>query len=1227
MRYITTTFWSVLLAAVAHRALPAAEWHAASDHRWAELAASPPGKPGFTLLSPTATGLHFTNSIDELTGAANRVLYNGSGLAAGDFDGDGAPDLFFCNLNGTNALFRNLGGWRFENVTAAAGLGAPLPSTRGAVFADLNGDGHLDLLLSVTRQGVLCYLNDGRSRFTDATFSAGTASKAGSTTLALADIDGNGTLDLYVTNYRPDDIRDRGRARMTLVNGRPILAGTETNRFVLINGRLEECGQPDQLLLNDGAGRFRAVPWTEGAFLDESGRPLAQAPPDWGLTATFRDVNGDRAPDLYVCNDYWTPDRFWINDGHGRFRAAPTATLRRTSASSMSADFADVDRDGFLDFFVVDMLSRYPAMRKRQMLAQATPATPVGAFDDRPQIVQNTLFLNQRDGTFAEISHFASLAASDWSWAPVLLDVDLDGFVDLLVGAGHFRDVQDFDAEAQVRSRQHGWDGFANEAERQRAFTRELMEHYRLYPLLRMPIGAFRNLGDCQFAEVTALWGLNQPGVHQGLVTADFDQDGDLDLAINSLNTAASLYRNDSPAPRVTVRLKGTPPNTQGIGATVTLRSDGIPTQTTEVICGGRYQSGADTQLAFATVSATNLTLEVIWRSGRRTTVAGVRPNRVYEIIEAGSQAAPEVPASIEPPVFTDLSDQLDHRHAETAFDDYDRQPLLPFKLSQLGPGVAWLDLNGDSHDDLLIGTGRGGNPTVLFGDGTGDFRPLTNAAGIRLLDDAAGVVSRPLADGAMEVLAALTGYETLPAGGLQSWRFPDDDRPAEAVSVFSMTAAGALALGDLSGDGQWALFVAGGVLPGQYPLGAPSRLLRLQQDRWVPDSRNNVLLENLGIVNGAVWSDLDGDGFPELVLACEWGPIRVFRIRGGALTELTPQLGLDAYTGWWRGVTAGDLNNDGRLDLVASNWGLNSPHRASPQQPLVFAYGQIAQPGVMEVIEAEYVGTTLQPRRQFMALANALPFLQETFINQKAYSEATLEQVLGERLPLSRRVTATTLASTVFLNTGAGFKAVEMPREAQFAPAFSVNVADFDGDGSEDVFLSQNFFGTQTETPRMDAGNGLWLRGDGTGALTAVFPAHSGVKVLGEQRGAAVADFDEDGRPDLVVTQNGAPTKLYHNVGGNPGLRVRLVGTSGNPGAIGAVMRLQFAGGSGPIRGIHAGSGYWSQDSLVQVLATPSAPQSLWVRWPGGRVTTTLVPSGAKEIRVDTAGKVVSQR
>jgi hypothetical protein len=359
------------------------------------------GKVGFTLLAPEATGLRFTNRLSEAAGAENRVLYNGAGVAAGDVNQDGRPDLFFCDLSGHNALFLNLGNGRFREATVESGLATAMLASRGATFADLNGDGALDLLVSVNGRGVVVWLNDGRGHFVDRTASAGTAREDGSTTLALADIDGNGTLDLYVANYRTDDMRDKGRVTVNMVRGRPVLPGSETNRLRLLDGRLAEAGQPDRLYLNDGAARFRLVSWTDGTFADESGRPLSEAPTDWGLTATFRDVNGDLAPDLYVFNDYWTPDRFWINDGHGRFRAIAPQAVRKTPASSMSGDFADLDRDGRLDFFAVDMLARDPRMRKRQMYAQATPATTPGVLDDRPQVVRNTLFRQNDDGTFS----------------------------------------------------------------------------------------------------------------------------------------------------------------------------------------------------------------------------------------------------------------------------------------------------------------------------------------------------------------------------------------------------------------------------------------------------------------------------------------------------------------------------------------------------------------------------------------------------------------------------------------------------------------------------------------------------------------------------------------------------------------------------------------------------------------------------------------------------------
>src|SRR6185295_1227230 len=333
--------------------------------------------------------------------------------------------------------------------------------------------------------------------------------------------------------------RDRGQVNLQMVNGQMRVPTELKDRLLVVNGQVLEYGEPDQLYLNDGKGRFTPVSWTGGRFRNEEGQPLTRPPLDWGLSATFRDINDDGFPDLYVCNDFWTPDRVWLNDGKGRFRAAPRLALRNTSASSMGVDFADIDRDGRLDFFVVDMLSRDARLRKRQKLAQPPMPSPIGAIDDRPQFMRNTLFLNRGDGTFAEIANYAGLAASEWSWSPVFLDVDLDGYEDLLITTGHAKDVQDLDAAAQIRARQHSWQGFASEVERQKAFTQELMEHMRLYPRLETPIVAFRNRGDLRFEDVTPSWGTSQPGIHHAMALADFDRDGDLDLVVNNLGDAA----------------------------------------------------------------------------------------------------------------------------------------------------------------------------------------------------------------------------------------------------------------------------------------------------------------------------------------------------------------------------------------------------------------------------------------------------------------------------------------------------------------------------------------------------------------------------------------------------------------------------------------------------------------------------------------------------------------
>ncbi len=1182
------------------------------------------GRTGFTLLRPEETRVTFANSLDEWASATNRVLNNGSGVAAGDYDNDGRTDLFFSSLNQRNRLFRNLGNWQFKDVTEEAGLRFPPLFYRAAVFADLNGDGWLDLLVGSGSQGVLCFLNDQQGHFTDATTPANTASPFANETLALADIDGNGTLDLYVCNNRNDDIRDWPRVPVTFINKKATVPPHLRHRITLEGGTLQEFGEPDILYLNDGRAHFRSVSFTNGAFYSPQGEVLAQTPLDWGLAAAFRDLNNDGAPDLYVCNDYWTPDRLWINGGRGRFKEIDSLAMRKIPSSSMGADFTDINRDGHVDIFAVDMLSRNSEMRRRQTVAKSPVSPRVGDLESRVQTPQNTLLLNRGDGTFAEIACLAGVEASDWSWSPMFLDVDLDGYDDLLITSGHIRDIQDFDANDRIRALQESWRSSPMAATNlQRAFVEARREHAKLYPPLNMPVVAFRNRGDLHFDEVTTDWGLNNPAVNHGIALADLDNDGDLDVVVNRLGAPAALLRNDGVAPRIAVRLRGKPPNTQAIGAKAELLGASVSNQVHEITCGGNYMSGSDTLRVFAPGSTSgNLRLRVTWRNGSITELAEVKPGNLYEIDEAAASRnpKPEVRNPKAIPLFEDVSALLNHSHRDEPFDDFARQPLLPRKLSQGGPGVAWFDTDADGWDDLIIGSGKGGRLAVFRNESGKGFLRDTNALFAAVVArDQTTVLGWRDASGSSVILAGAASYEDAEADQPSAQQYDPRSGKLEPALPRHSASVGPLALADMDADGDLDLFAGGQVIPGHYPAPASSQLFRQIDGRWSLDATNSRTLANAGLVNGAVWSDLDGDGLPELVLACEWGPIRVFRNQRGVLSEATAEWGLAAFSGLWQSVTTGDFDGDGQIDLVAGNWGLNSCWRASAARPLTLYFGDLSGREATDILESEFDPHSgqLVPRHLRDTMAAAVPWLAERFPTHAAWSRSTIAEVMGDRRGKMRELTASTLATTVFLNRKGRFEARPLPVEAQFAPTFGVSVADFDGDGRDDLFLAQNFFAFRVEDSRLDSSRGLLLRGDGKGGFVPVPGQASGITVYGEQRGAAVADFDRDGRTDLIVTQNGNATRLFKNISARPGLRIRLAGSPGNPDGVGARLRLKFASGWGPTREIHAGSGYWSQDSSCAVLGIPDTPQAIQITWPGGRSTEQAIGQDRGEILV----------
>jgi enediyne biosynthesis protein E4 len=1220
------------------------DWNAVKGFRAAKVTVPAQGKDGFTLLDPATTGVRFTNVLSDKAAVENQIRLNGSGVALGDVDGDGLCDIYFCGLENANALYRNLGHWRFQDVTRAAGVACDGQFSMGAALTDVDGDGDLDLIITALGAGTRLFRNDGKGQFTEAT-DCGLVRRFGATSVALADIDGNGTLDLYVANNRTTTVRDTGLNVLRVGNQRVIRPEDREQLEITPQGQILEYGESSILYLNDGQGRFTATSWTQGAFRDEEGAPLAAPPRDWGLAAMFRDMNGDGAPDLYTCNDFFTPDRIWINDGHGNFRAMAREAVRCTSLGSMAVDFADINRDGFDDFLVVDMM---PADH-RTFMVQREPNAPspdsLDKYGARPQVQRNTLQLNRGDGTFAEMAQFSGLEASGWSWGIVFLDVDLDGFEDVLTIAGHGFDTLDRDAAVKI-------DRLPPEERRRRLL------HFPPGPAPKM---AFRNRGDLTFENTSARWGFDQTGVTHGMALADLDNDGDLDVVVNNNNAVAGIYRNETVASRLAVRLKGLPPNTRGIGAKIKVfRAHGVPAsagktssgqtnilpaeagttyfaQTQEMISGGRYCSSDDTLRVFAgrvvaPPTTAGFTIEVTWRNGRQSIVTNALANHVYEIEESGSMESRLQPAErlqdpgssdrlkpgLHAPLFGDVSNSLNHRHTEAAFDGFARQPLLPHRVDRLGPGVTWFDVDQDGSEDLLVAAGRGCSTGVLLNQRNGTFRPVRLGGVLAKTEDdqisILGFIGEG-GDASLLIGHAAMENEALPSNAVHRIDFwAGGISPKPGIPSWS-SSAGPMALADIDGDGDLDLFVGGRVVPGRYPEAAESRLFRNDAGRFT----RAAAWPGLGLVSGAVFTDLNGDGFPELVLACEWGPVKFFNNNRGQLTEATEAWGMTSVTGWWNGVAAGDFDGDGRLDLVASNWGRNTKYQRHRQEDVRVYYGDWTGEGTIGIIEARYdtgMGRFV-PSQPLDVLAASLPFVREKFTSHRQFGEAGTADVLGGRT--ASELTAHWLTSMVFLNRGDRFEVHMLPTEAQMAPAFAVCVADFDGDAKEDVFLSQNFFAVHPETSRYDAGRGLLLRGNGRGSFNAVPGQESGIRIYGEQRGAAACDFDADGRVDLAVAQNSSQTRLLHNERAKPGLRVRLIGPPGNRGGIGAIIRMLSDGQPGPAREVHAGSGYCSQDSAVQVLA--SGGNKIQVQWPGGKQTTGDVPASAREISVSTGG------